>query len=250
MTAFPFRQREVGAIIDSSKVSQMRTAHHRGVTYQGDEREGAEWMRCHALVGVETMVVMAAAFGPNRGIEKSGDALFLQPLVLEALKTFPIHFLLGDKAYWGRPNTEWLWNEARIRAVIPARKNTIRLPGRGKRKEEWDPYWDLIKWQDNEANFHEIYRLRPKVEGFFSLLKRMADEQMWSRGRRHKDRTFDAMRDGGPCTAWTNEALCKMIYMNLRTTVSLQEETGVEVDYQTPERCFPKPAMPLIKIAA
>jgi hypothetical protein len=253
VTSYAFRRREVGAIIDSSKVSQMRTAHHRGVEYLGDERDGADWMRCHVLVGVETMVVMAAAFGPNRGLGKTHDSLYLRPLVSEALNTFRLHYLLGDKAYWGRPNIEWLWDEAQIRAVIPAKKNTEREPGRrGRRgrREVFDPWWDLIKWQDErERDFHQHYRLRPKIEGFFSLLKRVADEHMWSRGRRYADGTYDPMRDG-PCVAWINEALCKLIYMNLRATVTLQEETGVEIDYLAPERCFPPPIDALIKVAA
>ncbi len=110
MTAYAFHRREVGAIIDSSKVSQMRTAHHRGVAYQGDQRNGAEWMRCRVLVGVETMVVMAAAFGPNRGLRKTHDSLYLEPLMLDALKTFKLHYLLGDKAYWAERTSIRQWS--------------------------------------------------------------------------------------------------------------------------------------------
>ena len=53
----------------------------------------------------------------------------------------------------------------------------------------------------------------------------------------------------GPCTAWQNEALCKFIFMNLRTTNTLQEETGVEIDYLLPGRCFPEPIEPLLRAA-
>lgn len=256
MTAEPFYRREIGAIIDSSKVSQMRTAHHRGAAYQGDEREGADWMRCHVIVGVETMVVMAIEFGPNRGLGKTHDTTYLRPLVTKALKTFGLHFLLGDKAYWDRSIFEWLWDTCGIRAVVPAKKNTIREPGpKGHRREEFDPYWDLVAWQHDalERLFHEIYRLRPKIEGWFSLLKRVATEQMWSRGRGYKhpdgSYTYEPMKNG-PCTAWVNEALCKAIYMNLRTTNTLQEETGQEIDYLVPGRCFPPPAEPLLRAAA
>ena len=156
------------------------------------------------------------------------------------MKTFNLHFLLGDKAYWDRARFEWLWNECRIRAVVPAKKNTLRERGSDHRPDVFDPYWDCVEWQDGDRlrNFQEIYRLRPKIEGWFSLLKRVAAEHMWSRGRRHKDRTFDPMRYG-PCNAWINEALCKAIYMNLRMTVTLQEETGVEIDYMLAGRRSP-----------
>jgi hypothetical protein len=48
-----------------------------------------------------------------------------------------------------------------------------------------------------------------------------------------------------PCVAWKNEALCKFIFMNLRTTVTLQEETGYTMDYAV-DRFFPEPIEPLI----
>jgi hypothetical protein len=76
---------------------------------------------------------------------------------------------------------------------------------------------------------------------------------MWSRGRGYKhpdgSYTYEPMKNG-PCTAWVNEALCKAIYMNLRTTNTLQEETGQEIDYLVPGRCFPPPAEPLLRAAA
>lgn len=96
MTADPFRRREIGAIIDSSKFSQMSSAQGRGVDYRGDDRRGAEWMRCHAVVGVETNVVMAVDFGGTQG-EGTADINFLQPLVTEAVRTFALEFLLADK---------------------------------------------------------------------------------------------------------------------------------------------------------
>jgi hypothetical protein len=87
-----------------------------------------------------------------------------------------------------------------------------------------------------------VYRCRVKVEALFSLLKRMAQGYCWSRGRkREKGIPMDVM-----CPAWQNEVLCKLIFMNLRTTVMLEEETGVEVDYTMPDRFFPPPAEPLI----
>jgi hypothetical protein len=61
-TSVPFRRCERGAIIDSTKQSQIETAHARFVEYGGDVREGAEWMKVHTLAGVETLVVMAARF--------------------------------------------------------------------------------------------------------------------------------------------------------------------------------------------
>jgi hypothetical protein len=55
--------------------------------------------------------------------------------------------------------------------------------------------------------------------------------------------------DGEPIVAWINEAPCKLIYMNLRTTVSLEHGTGVDIDYLHPDRCFPGAADPLVAVA-
>jgi hypothetical protein len=45
-------------------------------------------------------------------------------------------------------------------------------------------------------------------------------------------------------------SLLAKIYMNLRATVTLQEETGVEIDYLLPGRYFPAPLEPLLRTAA
>jgi hypothetical protein len=85
----------------------------------------------------------------------------------------------------------------------------------------------------------EYYRLRPKIEGLFSLLKRVSEGYCWSRGRPRTDVPVS--------TAWQNELLCKFIYLNLRTTVQLQEQTGVSIDYLLSSRFFPPPDEPLIR---
>lgn len=75
----------------------------------------------------------------------------------------------------------------------------------------------------------------------FSVPKGVADGYCWSRGRKR-----DVKNANEPCTAWINETLCKFIYTNLRTTVRIEEETGVRIDYLVPSRCFPEPDEPLL----
>jgi hypothetical protein len=241
-TSLPFRNREIGGIIDSSKVSQMMTAHSRTVEYGSDERYGADWAKCHALVGVETMVVMGVAFSGTRGVGNAHDINFLMPLVLNALKTFSLKYLLGDKAYLSGPALEALWEKG-IKAVIPIKKGWYK----DKTGSYHEAITNLVRWFDADNNrlFHEVYRLRPKVEALFSLLKRMSGGYCWSRGRSRKEANADVIS-----TAWQNELLCKFIYLNLRTTVTLEEETGYEIDYMISEKRFPKPSAPLLVSAA
>ena len=241
ITTKPFIEREVGAIIDSSKVSQLMTAHSKEVEYNNhDKRPNADWMKCHALVGVETMIVMAVEFSGVLG-EGTHDSKFTERLVESAIKLFPLKFFLGDKAYLTSDIPEWL-AEHGLQAVIPLKKGWFR----SETGNYSEALAHLVEWYDRNGNrdFHEYYRLRGKVECLFSLLKRMSGGFCWSRGRKR-----NVANSSEPCTAWINELLCKFIYLNLRTTVTLEEETGIKIDYMVPSRRFPAPDEPLIKTA-
>jgi hypothetical protein len=63
-----------------------------------DTRPGADWMKCRALVGVETLVVMWAAFSGSRARNSRSESP-LRCLGEAGLRMFPLKFLLGDKAY-------------------------------------------------------------------------------------------------------------------------------------------------------
>ncbi len=238
-SAFPFRRREIGAIIDSSKVSQLMTAHAKEVDYGNhDRRPNADWMKAHVICGVETLVVMGVRFSGVLG-EGTHDSKFLRPLVQAAVGDFPLEFVLADKAYLSEDVPEWLADRG-IRAVIPIKKGWFR----DEKKLYNEALLNLVQWHDanNNRDFHEVYRLRSKIECLFSVLKRTADGYCWSRGRKRTVRNANE-----PCVAWINEVICKFIYVNLRMTVNLEEETGVKIDYLVPSRHFPEPNEPLLK---
>lgn len=107
-TAKPFRAMECAGIVDSSKMSQMRSAHARWVEYGDDEREGADWMKMHALVGVETLVCMAVMFSGSRGGD-SHDVKFILPLVEKCQGVFNLRYVLADKAYLSEQVVGRLW---------------------------------------------------------------------------------------------------------------------------------------------
>ncbi len=177
---------------------------------------------------------MAVEFSGTRG-SGTHDLHFLKRLVETGLQRFPLKFLLGDKAYLTEDTPAWLANRG-IQAVIPLRKRWFQ----GKIYNE--ALTHLIEWfnTDDNRRFHGFYRFRSKIEGLFSLLKRLADGYCWSRGRKREWTNADK-----PCTAWINEVLCKLIYLSLRATVTLEEQTGVLIDYCIPSRRFPPPDEPL-----
>ena len=231
VTAAAFRRCERGAIVDSTKLSQTPTAHARYIEYGGDEREGADWMKVHTLVGVETLVVMAVQFSGSRE-GGTHDVNFALPLVEEALKTFRLEFLLGDKAYLSEKVLGWLWQRS-IKAVIPVKMHWDAAT----KTSFYEAAAYLVEWFDKrQQDFHEKFRFRPKIESLYSALKRVTSGFVWSRGRRRREMA----NADAPCTAWINETLCKLLYLNIRTTVAYQELTGCTIDYTVPGRCFPQ----------
>jgi hypothetical protein len=228
-TAKPFRMMECGAIVDSSKISQMRSAHSRYVEYGDDEREQADWMKVHALVGVETLVCMAIMLSGSRG-KGTHDINFIIPLVEKVRGSFNLRYILADKAYLSETVIGRLWQMG-MKAVIPMKKRVEGL----KMKVFYEAFAQHVEWYDNrQADFHSVYRLRPKIEGFFSLVKRVADGYCWSRGRSRRDADNKVIGNADvPCTAWVNETLCKMIYVNLRLTVQQELANGYQMNYLT-----------------
>jgi hypothetical protein len=239
LTSLPFRLREIGGIIDSSKVSQLRTVHAKRAVYDNEDRAEADWMKCHAIVGVETMVVMDVIFGGSRG-DDTGDVAFMKPLVDSALRTFNLEFMLADMAYINADMLTWL-KSRNLKAAIPIRSGWFED---AKKWFHHDAVMEHVKWftKENNKPFHEVYRLRTKIEALFSILKRVSQEHCWSRGRKNKE----AKNSDQPCVAWQNETLCKFIYLNLRTTVTLEKETGYIMDYTRPSLHFPAPDEPLL----
>jgi hypothetical protein len=233
LTAKPFRAIECAAIVDSSKMSQMRSAHSRWVEYGDDERDDADWMKMHALVGVETLVCMAVMFSgtdSDNGRLPVHDINFVLPLLEKVTGNFSLRYLLGDKAYLSEQIVGRLFHMG-IQAVVPIKKGWDGL----NMKQFYEPYQALVRWyNDHQADFHEHYRLRPKIESYFSLVKRVAEGFCWSRGRPRKDADgYPVGNSKEPCTAWINETLCKVIYVNLRLTVQFEIATGYRMSYLT-----------------
>ena len=232
-TAKPFRMMERAAIVDSSKMSQMRSAHARWVEYGDDERENADWMKLHAIVGAETLVCMAVDFsGTNSGNGQYPvhDVNFILPLVEKIRGIFDLRYVLADKAYLSEIVVGRLRHMG-LQAVIPIKK---RVDGK-KMKVFYEPFQELIEWFDKrQPDFHEKYRLRAKGESFFSLLKSVTSGFCWSRGRPRKDAAGLAIDNSlVPCTAWKNETLCKVTYVNLRLTVTYELSTGYQMNYHS-----------------
>jgi Transposase DDE domain len=250
ISASPFRLLESAVILDSSKFSQLETAHYRMVAYgegnleDRDKRPSARWMKCHALVGVESMACFAVKFSKNAKDkddpeDAAADIRFFVALMEQALATLDVKTVLADKGYLAEWVLGWCW-ERGIKAIIPIKKT-------------WDlatktAYYEASKmlvelFENKRRVFDEMFRWRVKVEAFFSVLKRVVDGYCMSRGRPRRDPETNKMLpdlEQPLQTAWVNETLCKIIYMNLRRTVEWEERTQVRANYVIQDRVFPR----------
>lgn len=87
---------------------------------------------------------------------------------------------------------------------------------------------------DNHRKQHdEMYRFLAKIEAVFSVIKRMFDGYLWSKGRSNET------DENGLCQAWRNETICKLIAYNLRCAVIQEKDTGIETDFLRHDRFFP-----------
>jgi hypothetical protein len=90
----------------------------------------------------------------------------------------------------------------------------------------------LVELFENKRRvFDDMFRWRVKVAAFFSVLKRVVDGYCMSRGRPGRDPvTNEILSDlEQPLqTAWVNETLHKIIYMNLRLRRPSRETTREE----------------------
>ena len=221
-----FRAQETVGIVDSTKLSDAETATYRGKEYRGDDRPDARWMKCHVLAGLETNAVLAYEFSTD----VRHDSLYYESLVTAAMKTFPLEYVLADRAYLSEQILGWSMEQFGIKAVIPIKKRWSA----DTKSRYYDVCAEAIDWYDNRRKtFDEIYRFRGKVEAVFSVIKRMFCGYVWSKGRKNNG------ADEALSQAWRNETICKLIAYNLRCAVIQEIGTGVKADFLIHDRFFP-----------
>ena len=226
------RAQETVGIIDSTKLSDAETTTYRGKEYRGDDRPDARWMKCHVLAGLETNAVLAYEFSSDA----RHDSLYYESLVKTAMKTFPLEYVLADRAYLSEQILGWSMEEFGIKAVIPIKKRWSA----DTKSRYYDVCAEAVDLYDNRRkSFDEMYRFRAKVEAVFSVIKRMFCGYVWSKGRRNSGADDDLSQ------AWRNETICKLIAYNLRCSVIQEIHTGIKADFLVPNRFFPSIPMEL-----
>jgi len=217
-TTLAFRAQETVGLVDSTKLSDAETASYRGSEYRGDDRPDARWMKTHVLSGLETNAVLAFDFSED----SVHDSLYYKTLVTTAMKTFPLQFVLADRAYLSEEILGWSQEEYGIKTVIPIKKRW-NADTKSRYHEVCAEAVDL--YDNRRKSFDEMFRFRVKIEGVFSVIKRMFHGYVWSKGRRNKG------ADDGLSQAWRNETICKLIAYNLRCAVIQEIQTSFPMDF-------------------
>ena len=165
-----------------------------------------EFIKVHAICGVETNIVTAAAVSGWVG-EDSHDTNYFVPLLERTAKYYSVEHILADKAYLSRVNAEFAEMVGAV-PVIPTKINTIITD------PENTAWGRLIERNENQSAFH-LYFQRNNAESVYSTIERLFQKHI---------------RTAHP-VAQVNEALCKLLCHNIVVLIHERYKNGIEPDY-------------------
>lgn len=205
-TALPLAALEQGFAPDSTGIrttsfgAWMQEKH-------GDSREHT-WLKAHALVGVNTHVIVRLNVTDKDGADNNEFA----PLIKEATEAgIPLKEVYADKAYSARANYA-LSKELNFDLYVPFRSNAT---GTSKGTTMWRKAY--LFFQMHRDEFEAKYHQRSNVESVFSALKRKFGDTLKSKNR----------------TAQVNELLAKALAYNITVLIHEMFEHGVIPDFMT-----------------
>ena len=163
-----------------------------------------QWVKAHAMCGVKTNIITAAAATAT----DSHDSPFFAPFVDRTAERFTIAEVSGDKAYLSRANLRAV-EAVGGRAFIPFKVNSTARQGHHKRDTLWERAYHYFHF--NRADFLAHYHKRSNVETTFHMVK---------------SKFGPAVRSKVPA-AQVNEALLKFLCHNIVVLVSAFYELGI-----------------------
>lgn len=171
----------------------------------GREQDNREWVKLHAMCGVQTKIVTA--------VEVSGwaanDSPFFVPLVNATAKNFGLVQVSADKAYISRGNVSAV---AQVGATpyIPFKVNSTLAE---TDNSDWTRMWHMFAL--NREAFLVSYHKRSNVETAFSMIK---------------SKFGDGVRSKGD-VAMFNEVLAKVPCHNICVVIQAIHELGLDPSF-------------------
>ncbi len=195
--------------IDGTGLSTSRFVRWRSDKYKRSMKR-REFIKVHAICGVETNIITAAAISGWIG-EESHDTNYFVPLLERTAKYYGVEHILADKAYLSRVNAEFAEMVGAV-PVIPTKINTVIT------EIENTAWGRLIERNQDESAFSRYY-LRGNIETVFSTIERLFQKHI---------------RTAHP-VAQVNEALCKLLCHNIVVLIHERYKNGIEPDYSLVE---------------
>ena len=206
LSALPLAGLEDGGAVSPDSTGIQTTSFGGWREERHGEKREKRWLKCHAIVGTKTHVIIDA-----RVLEaNSADSPQFAPLLNGALEVgFRPSIVPADKGYLSRDNYSYA-ESLGLQAYIPFKVNSISA---AEGSAAWHKAFHLF--QANREEFDRNYHLRPNVESVFSALKRKFGENIRSKNP----------------TAQVNEVLCKLIAYNLTVVVHEMFESGIAPNF-------------------
>jgi transposase len=202
ISALPLKAVEQDFAIDSTGFSSTQlVGQWKGAKYgQKHQRAQHDWLKCHAMTGVKTNVIVAVEVTEAN----TGDAPRFKPLLEQTTQDFSVRRVLGDKAYSSYANMDFA-TEKEVTPFVMFRDNASD----NTRCEAWDKLMHFYRFHKQE--FMRAYHKRSNVESTFSAVKRVFGDFVRSKNK----------------PAQINEVLLKILCHNVRQVIFAMFEIGI-----------------------
>lgn len=221
LSALPLRAVESDFAVDSTGFSTCRYVRWYDHKW-GKEQVKREWVKLHAMVGVQTNIVTAVEMSDWKG----ADSPHFQPLVAATGEHFAMREVSADKAYSGKKNLQAVMDAGATPFVpfkasrkgdgIPAVYDGGTAPPLPANASAWVKMYHYFAYQRDTFLTH--YHKRSNVETTFSMIKRKFGDSLRSKSD----------------TGQFNEVLCKVVCHNLCVLIACIHEIGLDVPAFTP----------------
>lgn len=200
-SSLPLRVIETKFAADSTGFSTNKFARWFDEKY-GVQRKKAEWVKCHAMVGVKTNVVVACE------INDYGDATQLPQLLATTATNFRMDEVSADKGYLSFENMSEVASYGAVPFVA------FKVNSRGDRgPDTWQKMHAMFTL--NREDWLRKYHLRSNVESTFSAIKRKFGDSVRSKTD----------------VACKNEVLAKIVAHNVVVCIHEMHELGIDLAF-------------------
>jgi transposase len=200
-SSLPLRVIETKFAADSTGFSTNKFARWFDAKY-GVEKRKAQWVKCHAMVGVKSNIVCACE------ITDAGDAPVFKQLAATTATNFRVDEISADKGYLSFENMELTAELGAVPFIA------FKVNSRGDRGPS--------VWQKMHAMFTlhredwlRKYHLRSNVESTFSMIKRKFGDSIRSKTD----------------VACKNEVLAKIVAHNVVVCIHETHELGLDLGF-------------------